>query len=203
MSFQYPNNWILKTKQGTFDMNTTYLVAVYDPSVNLTDDFPSFGLQGCTDIDVLNMMIKVVKSTPYYGDKLPFTNVTDVKSLALMGEATTGYLSTLMGAVSSLINSFGNSTFEAPQIATVQHTTVKPKFIDGEDTGVFTILSNLKIDNATKSLNVGTREYAVIHDGIAYPFLFSADPSKFDNLESPKIRERILNSIRFTNDTNP
>jgi hypothetical protein len=85
--FQYPGNWILKTKQGTFDTNTTYLIAFYDPAVNLTDNFPAFGLQACMDIDVLNMLIKVIKSYPTYGKTLPISNVTDVKSLGLIGEA--------------------------------------------------------------------------------------------------------------------
>ena len=40
VSFQYPASWIVKTKQGTFDTNTTYLVTVYNPAVNLTDANP-------------------------------------------------------------------------------------------------------------------------------------------------------------------
>lgn len=87
VTFQYPGNWILKTKQGTFDTNTTYLIAFYDPAVNLTDNFPAFGLQAYMDIDVLNMLIKVIKSYPTYGKTLPISNVTDVKSLGLIGEA--------------------------------------------------------------------------------------------------------------------
>jgi hypothetical protein len=124
-----------------------------------------------------------------------FTNVTDAKSLGLMGEAATGYLSTLMG----LIYSIGNKTSDSPQISTVEHTTVKPKLIGGEDAAVFTVLLKANIDNGTKSLNIGARQYAVIHNGITYPFSFSDDVAKFDLPENTKTRQRILESIRFTN----
>jgi len=61
-----------------------------------------------------------------------------------------------------------------------------------------------RVNNCRASpLNAGMRSYAVIHNGITYPFSFSDDPAKFDNPESTKTRERILNSIRFTNDTSP
>lgn len=76
---------------------------------------------------------------------------------------------------------------------------ISPKLIGGEDAAVFTTLAKTKIDNSTKLLNVGTRNYAVIHNGITYPFSFAHDPAKFDNPENTKTRERILNSIRFTN----
>ena len=199
VTFQYPGNWILKTKQGTFDTNTTYLIAFYDPAVNLTDNSPAFGLQACMDIDVLNTLIKVIKSYPTYGETLPISNVTDVKSLGLIGEAMTGYVSNAMTVVGSLINSIGNRTFDVPQFTVVEHTTVRPKLIGGEDAAIFTTLAKTKIDNSTKLLNVGTRNYAVIHNGITYPFSFAHDPAKFDNPENTKTRERILNSIRFTN----
>ena len=133
VTFQYPGNWILKTKQGIFDTNTTYLIAFYDPAVNLTDNFPAFGLQACMDVDVLNTLIKVMKSYPTYGKTLPIGNVTDVKSLGLTGEALTAYISNGMSAVGSLINSFGNKTFDMPQFTVVEHTSVKPKLIGGED----------------------------------------------------------------------
>ena len=193
VTFQYPGNWILKTKQGTFDTNTTYLIAFYDPAVNLTDNFPAFGLQACMDVDVLNTLIKVMKSYPTYGKTLPIGNVTDVKSLGLTGEALTAYISNGMSAVGSLINSFGNKTFDVPQFTVVEHTSVKPKLIGGEDVAVFTTLVKIK------SLNVGTRNYAVIHNGITYSFSFSDDPGKFDLPENTKIRQRILESIQFMN----
>ena len=80
---------------------------------------------------------------------------------------------------------------------------VKPKLISGEDAAVSTVLFKGKIGNGTKLLNAGMRSYAVIHDGITYPFSFSDDSAKFDSPENTKIREHILNSIRFTNDTSP
>jgi hypothetical protein len=106
-----------------------------------------------------------------------------------------------MGAVTSLINTYRNRTIDVPQFTVVEHTTIKPKSIGGEDAAVFTTLVKTSIDNLTKSLNVGTRNYTVIHNGITYPFSFADDPAKFDNPENIKTRERMLNSIRFTNET--
>jgi hypothetical protein len=184
VSFQYPSNWLIKTKQGTFDTNTTYLVAVYNPTMNLTS--PAFGLANCVDIDVVNSMMKVFKSNPLIGDKFPFPsdNASDAKSLSLIAEASEMYVSSLFG-----------SFLQLPEV--VEHTTVRPKLIGGEDTAFFTILN--KSDANSTNPDIGSRQYFVLHNGLSYPFVFTDIASKFDNPENMKIRERIINSIRFTN----
>lgn len=80
---------------------------------------------------------------------------------------------------------------------------MKPKLIGGEDAAVFTALFKAKIDNGEKSMNVGARQYAVIHNGITYPFLFSNDAAKFDLPENTKLRQRFLESIHFMNGMTP
>ena len=70
---------------------------------------------------------------------------------------------------------------------TVEHTSVKPKFIGGEDAATHTTALKGDLNNSTH-LEAGSRLYYVIHNALAYPFMISDNALKFDNPENVKTR---------------
>lgn len=179
VSFQYPSNWLLKTKQGTFDTNTTFLFGVYESASNF---MPTFSLQNCLDLDVINNILRMAPIV---------NNVSDAKSYSLFTEATLPLLSALLDFAAEDVST------SVPKITIVEHTRLKPKLVSGEDAAALT--AQIKGEISSSSINLGARLYSVIHNGMGYPFMFTDDVSQFDNPENTKIREQILNSIRFTN----
>lgn len=122
MSFQYPSSWIIKAKQGTFD-TSPFVVGVYDPTLNLTDVFPSFGISSCMETDVINM----VTSMPIVKNFV-VGNVTNSKSLSILSEQ-----SFLMASAMTGMANFTETM--APELTIVKHTTISPKLIGGRTGG--------------------------------------------------------------------
>lgn len=58
------------------------------------------------------------------------------------------------------------------QINVVEHTRISPKFIDNEDTGIYSvIMSNSSTQNdSSYSKKVAGQSYSVVHNATAYVF---------------------------------
>ena len=74
-----------------------------------------------------------------------------------------------------------------PQFTIAEYTSVKPKFIGGEDAATHTTALKGDPNNSTH-LEAGSRLYYVIHNALAYPFMISDNALKFDNPENVKTR---------------
>ena len=100
-------------------------------------------------------------------------------SYSFFVEETAPILSALMGTVTNQSDIF----------TVIDNTTVRPKFISGEDATVLT--AQIKCDVANSSLiDVISRIYSVIHNCIAYPFMFTENVSRYDLPENMKVKEQ-------------
>jgi hypothetical protein len=188
VSFEYPDNWVLKIKHSPFDTNMTSEIELYNPELDLTGLYPAFSVGGCTDLEIMKQLQRTMKMNPLYGQFLGNDSIKDAKSLSMFTDS-----------MLSLISSAFTMASTDLQINIVEHTRMLPKFIDNEDAAILSaIVSNSNTqNNSTFSKKVAGQSYSVVHNGTAYVFSYYNDLAKFELPESTQTRERILKSIHF------
>lgn len=118
--------------------------------------------------------------------------MTDSKSLSIFSEKTIFYFQ-------NQVKSLHLSESMTPDMSVVDHTTMSPNPIGGESAGVYTFLfKNIGTLSNSITHDAGGKVYSVVHNGRGYVFTLGDDVSKFDLPINTQIRQRILNSIHFT-----
>lgn len=189
VSFEYPNNWILKVKRSPFDINMTSEIELYNPELDLTGLYPAFSVGGCIELEIIKQQQRTTKLSPFMGQFLGNDSIKDAKSLSMFTDSMLSLASSAFSMASTDV-----------QINVVEHTRMLLKFIDNEDAALLSaiVTDSNNQTNSSLSKKVAGQSYSVVHNGTAYIFSYYDDLGKFESPGSTQIRDRMLKSIHFS-----